>query len=211
LIAAARNNAEWCDLVCRTHDIRTAFTSAVWFADRRTPLFYPDAVTLAPDAQPGDVLSAIDTSPGCSVKDSFATLDLTPYGFHVLFDAQWIERPPTPAPGGPLWSTARTADDLRPWPTTFRPALLDHPDVAILAADGFAAGAIANRSATVVGLSNLVAPTMPVEDAWRGAVATIVALFPGLPVVGYERPADLRPALSAGFVTTGPLRVWIKD
>jgi hypothetical protein len=45
LIAAVRNNAEWCDLVCRTHGIRTAFTPDVWSAGSRTPEFYPDAVT----------------------------------------------------------------------------------------------------------------------------------------------------------------------
>ena len=29
------------------------------------------------------------------------------------------------------------------------------------------------------------------------------------PLVGYETTADLAPALSAGFTTTGPLRVWL--
>jgi hypothetical protein len=30
--------------------------------------------------------------PGCSVKDSFAVLDLEPSGFHVLLEATWIRR-----------------------------------------------------------------------------------------------------------------------
>jgi hypothetical protein len=208
LIAAAGNNAEWCDLVCRAHGVPTRFTPSLWSAARRTPQFYPDAVTLSPGVPAAEVLSRIDTSPGCSVKDSFATLDLTPHRFEILFEAQWIRRPSTP--GHPQWSRARTPGDLRGWAATIRPTLLADTDVAVLTADGFAAGAIANRSATVVGLSNLFATTMPIGEAWRGAVASISALYPGLPLVGYEQAADLPPALSAGFTATGPLRIWIK-
>jgi hypothetical protein len=39
----------------------------------RTPPYYPDAVTLLPDVSIEQVLSGIDTSEGCSVKDSFAS------------------------------------------------------------------------------------------------------------------------------------------
>jgi hypothetical protein len=70
---------------------------------------------------------------------------------------------------------------------------------------------VANRSVTVVGLSNLVAPAMPIGEAWSAAAATVSGVFPGLPVVGYERPADLPPALRAGFTAAGPLRVWIRN
>jgi|GEM_PF-4184054 hypothetical protein len=40
-VAAAFNNAEWCDLVCRTHGAVTAFTTGAWVSEeslrRRTP------------------------------------------------------------------------------------------------------------------------------------------------------------------------------
>src|SRR5579885_718955 len=88
LLAAVRNNAEWCDSVAPG-----IFTESTWYSPRRTPEFYPDAITLRPDATPEDFLPHIDASPGCGVKDSFAALDLTRYGFVELFRAQWIHRP----------------------------------------------------------------------------------------------------------------------
>jgi hypothetical protein len=33
-----------------------------------------------------------DDGPGCSVKDSFGTLDLARWGFDELFEAHWIFR-----------------------------------------------------------------------------------------------------------------------
>lgn len=87
LLAAIRNNAEWCDSV-----MPGVFGESTWHSPRRAPRYYPDAITLRPDATIEDFLPHIDSSPGCSVKDSFAALDLTRYGFVELFRAQWIHR-----------------------------------------------------------------------------------------------------------------------
>jgi hypothetical protein len=65
-------------------------------------------------------------------------------------------------------------------------------------------GVIANRSESVVGLSNLFGD-------WPAAVRSVAARHPGLPLVGYESGDDLAAAHRAGFLSTGPLRVWIKD
>src|SRR5271168_1742973 len=89
--AAARNNAAWCASVCRSHGIAGTFGETAWWSSRRTPPYYPDAITLRHDAAPAHFLSGIDTtSPGCSVKNSFAALDLASSGFAELFTAQWI-------------------------------------------------------------------------------------------------------------------------
>ncbi len=45
---AALNNAEWCDAMCRAHGLPGVFTPRAWTNPVRTPLFYPDAVTLSP-------------------------------------------------------------------------------------------------------------------------------------------------------------------
>jgi hypothetical protein len=117
--AAARNNAGWCATVCRSHGIASTVTDAAWYSLGRTPPYYPDAVTLRPDATPAHFLDRIDaTSPGCSVKDSFATLDLTPDGFAELFTAQWIHRSAhLPAPPTPVLTVRRvsTAAELHDW------------------------------------------------------------------------------------------------
>ena len=112
---AARNNAEWCDLVCRGHGTPTVFDEAMWVTARRSPPMYPDAVTLLPSARAEDVLARIDVSAGCSVKDSFATLDLTGHGFRVLFTAEWIHRPPPPDAPPTTWREVSRPAELAVW------------------------------------------------------------------------------------------------
>ncbi|WP_229758862.1 hypothetical protein [Peterkaempfera bronchialis] len=176
---------------------------------------------------PDDFLPGVDTaSPGCSVKDSFATLDLTSYGFGVLFHAQWIHRPaglPVAAAPGLRTERVATAARLRDWqdawhggagaPDVFRPALLDDPSVLVLAVldgDDLAGGAVLNRGSGPVGVSNLYA-TDPGGTAaiWSSAITAAADHFPGLPLVGYERGDGLTPALAGGFTVLGPLRVWL--
>ncbi len=69
------------------------------------------------------------------------------------------------------------------------------------------AGAIANRSGDVVGVSNVFAHT-DAERSWAGCLTTIIDAFPGLPLVGYERGDELVIAQGLGFEAVGPLRVW---
>ncbi|MET9319804.1 hypothetical protein ABZX75_06340 [Streptomyces sp. NPDC003038] len=228
LLAAARNNAEWCDAVCRGHGPAGAFTRDAWTSSRRTPPLYPDAVTLTGDASAAALLAGIDTGSagGCSVKDSFAVLDLAAAGFEVLFEARWIHRPAGAVGGGGGsrldWSEVATAGELEAWEAAwdgeestglFRPALLGE-DTAFLAgrADGrIVAGAVAHRTGDVVGLSNLFArDDAGIDTAWAGALAGIAARWPELPVVGYESGDDLDAAVRAGFTPIGPLRVWLR-
>lgn len=203
---AVRNNAEWCDTVCRAQGIETRFDDHVWVSLRRSPRFYPDAVTLTRSASAEEILRDIDTSPGCSIKDSFANLDLSPYGFRILFDAEWIYLPAPERTGGPVWPVVFDPADFAAWETgeVFRPVLLDDPNVTFLLSKG--SGVIANRTELVVGLSNLTA-----DADWPTAVQSIAERYPGLPIVGYESGDDLAAAQQVGFTTTGPLRVWVND
>lgn len=224
---AARNNAELCDIVCRTHGVTGVFASDAWTSTRRTPPLYPDAVTLEPGVVATDLLVRVDTGPGCSVKDSFADLDLRADGFEVLFSAEWIHRPAQPTAPDPAatvdwapivddaglgrWSAAG-AQDGDP-PDLFRPALVRHPDIVMLGGyvdDNLVAGALLNRSATVVGLSNVFPDPRTLADAWTGLLATIGEQFPGLPIVGYESEDSIDAARDHGFTSLGPLRIWIK-
>ena len=93
----------------------------------------------------------------------------------------------------------------------FLPSLLDDKDVAMVACyrDGhIVAGAIANRSDGVIGWSNFFAPAAEILDRAIESLATIAAIFPGSPIVGYEHGAELRNAHALGFESLGPLRVW---
>ncbi|WP_137989432.1 hypothetical protein [Streptomyces vilmorinianum] len=225
IMEAVRNNAEWCEAMCRAHGRPGAFGPRAWTNGRRTPLYYPDAVTLTADASVRDVLDTIDRSaPGASVKDSFAGLDLAGEGFELLFGARWIHRTaglPVPSTDA-SWRPVRTPEELAAWATAwsggdadeaalFRAELLADPATAVVAgygADGrIVGGAVLSDSGTVTGVSNLFAAegTDPAE-AWAGCLALV---RDGVPVVGYESGDDLPPALALGFEEIGDLRVWL--
>ncbi len=212
--AAARNNAEWCDMVCRSHGIPTSVERDVWVAHRRSPPLYPDAVTLAPSATVDSILGRMDAADGCSVKDCFVSVDLGGYGFRVLFEAEWIYRSHSSSTvAGLTWSPAQPPELNDIWGETLLPSLLAEPAVAVLVAragDEIVAGVVANRSRDVVGLSNLVIFAADRDEVWAGAVAAISARFPGLALVGYESGDDLAAARRAGFESIGHLRVWLE-
>ncbi|MBO1330660.1 hypothetical protein [Streptomyces sp. VRA16 Mangrove soil] len=224
---AARNNALWCAAMSGTHGVSGEVGDEAWTAPARTPLYYPDAVTLVPGADADALVARIDTAaPGATVKDSFGDLDLTGAGFQILFEATWIHRPAdAPAPAGtPSWTVVEDADSLRAWAEAwddgdgaadlFGPRLLDEKQVFVIAThDGagrITAGAVLNRDAGAVGVSNVFAHDAPADTAWRVALDAAHHLAPGLPVVGYEHGDDLAAALRHGCEPIGELRVWLR-
>ena len=179
--AAARNNAEWCDLVCRSHALPASVERNVWAAHRRSPPLYPDAVTLAPSASVDAILDRVDGGDGCSVKDCFVSVDLDGHGFRVLFGAEWIYRfHPSTTVDGLVWSPAQPLELSEVWNEALVPSLLAEPSVVVLVAragEEIVGGVIANRSHDVVGLSNLVIRAADRDEVWAGAVAAISASF----------------------------------
>ncbi len=232
LRAAVANNAGWCDAVCRSHGFPGEFTPRTWISSRHDLPFYPNAITLSPDATTADTQAARDPDRAYAVKDSFALLDLAPAGLAPLFDADWIAWDPAPDRQPPAagldWEAVDDAAALARWETAwaagadvaglFRPDLLADPGCAILSChrDGaLAAGATAYTTAGVTGISNIFTTELPGEALspgtfWRSAVRAVAAPRPGLPVVGYERGEDLAAAREAGGRVIGPLRVWTR-
>ncbi|HXM88586.1 MAG TPA: hypothetical protein VN916_03980 [Candidatus Acidoferrum sp.] len=234
IIRAARNNAEWCDAVCRSHGNPGEFHEDMWLNRNPVPRFYPNAGTLAEPSQQQldliDELIAARLPRGWAVKDSFSMLDLESRGFRMLFDAEWIYLPVSrvkdivAAEKSTEWEVVRNDLALAEWESAwsrsagdtgedriFLASLLENRDVAVVAGfhDGqIVAGAIANRSDGVVGWSNFFAPAPEIFDHAVASLATIARIFPGSPIVGYEHGDDLRNAHSLGFESIGPLRVW---
>ena len=166
MVEAATANAGWCDAVCRALGLPTRWAVDAWTVAERSPGGYPDAVTLSREAEAAAVLKHVEDGPGCSVKDSFAVLDLVPSGFHVLFEATWIRRPAAARAGSAAtldWRGVQTPTELEQWSEglgldVFVPALLHSDDVRFYgagSADG--AGFALNRSGGVVGVSNVFA------------------------------------------------------
>jgi hypothetical protein len=169
---------------------------------------------------------------GWTLKDSHASLDLSPLGCSLLFAADWIWHDPIlPANSTPqprlAWRRLAAPSSLLAWETAwsgapanaaasphtqqFPPSLLASPDHAFFAGflDGkIVAGGIGSRSPGAVGLSNLFSPPEFLGETWTLLPAAIAAAFPGTPIVGYARGADLDIAHHAGFAPIGQLRIW---
>ena len=220
---AALNNAEWCHAFCRTHGIAGRFDHTAWSSAERTPAFYPDAVSLISGCSAHSLVSRVDASPGCSIKDSFADLELSLSGFEVLFSAEWLCR--DQAHGRRLskgWSAVSGAEELERWETAwgespdprpfFRRELLTDTRIKILArSDGtrLCSGAVANRSRSVIGLTNVFDVEGDFESAWSGGASAAQAVWGPMPVVAYDEGESLDAAHRAGFETIGSLAVWI--
>jgi hypothetical protein len=229
---AARNNAIWCDTVCRAHDRPGEFQETLWFTRLGTPRFYPDAVTIAGAEAAPVQLEAIANLIGATrkrewfVKDSFRSLQLNSLGFEPLFDAEWIalsgarpdvkHDPPeyrssivTDKAGLIAWEQSWAGKEANSEPRVFMPGLLADTNVVFVSfqgESGIAGGGILNRGAEVVGLSNLFGSR--IDLVYRRLTAMAGEIFPGLPLVGYEHGKELAAARLAGFGTVGPLRVW---
>jgi hypothetical protein len=229
---AARNNALWCDAVCRAHGRPGEFHDALWLSRSGTPPFYPDAVTLAgPSAAPEQwrALSSLVELPrdgGWAVKDSFSSLDLGVLGFRPLFDANWLGLNPTSEsaalPGHCRLADMRNERELAVWECAwkgdsehdgrvFKPSLLSEPGivfVGLISDERLIGGGVLNKGAGAVGFSNLFAREIAIETVWQGLIARATEAFPGLPLVGYEQEPDLAAALRCGFTRIGSLRIW---
>ena len=230
---AARNNAEWCDFVCRSHGVPGEFYDSIWINRHITPPFYPNAVTLSSSlaTRPYEIireLIELGISGEWALKDSFDALDLASSGFHELIRGEWIHWPTSEIPEiripGISWQKIKEVADLRTWENAWRsnsqddsrifvPRLLEEERIAFMAAfhgNTIIAGCVANRSEDCVGISNIFLPDEKVSEFRAGAVAEVLRWAAGLPLVGWESGNDLIAMRLLGFESVGPLKVWLK-
>lgn len=210
-VAAALNNARWCDAVCRAHGHAGRFLPHMWVNAASVPRFYPNAVTLAvgdtaieEQRTTVEILQKSNLPGRWSVKDSFNTLDLSRRGFDLLFDAKWI-RSVMPTEGSSsdiVWTREEKGEGLP----------VDDPDFAMFKGRrGFkvVAGFMLYRAEGGVGVSNVVAEAGDAPAVWRSLTLLAAQTFPRLPLVGYESGDELRAAVNAGFEAGDELRVWV--
>jgi hypothetical protein len=235
---AARNNALWCDAVCRAHDRPGEFHDTLWLTRLGAPRFYPDAVTLSGVESAPAQIESIATLVGSTrerewaVKDSFRALELNSLGFEPLFDAEWVAMyPPLPDlrghPAAEYRSASVTSEaGLIAWeqawageevnaaavskPRVFMPRLLTDTGVRFVSiqGDGGIVGGGILNRGSEVVGLSNLFGCIDMEMVWRNLVAMAVEVFPGLPLVGYECGHELAVAHQAGFETVGFLRVW---
>ena len=237
---AARNNAIWCDTVCRAHGVPGELLDTVWINRRPSPPYYPNLVTLRDTRHSWAELNGVRQliegflPESCGVKDSFCTLDLTALGFELLFDASWIWCEALPdqeidQSSRFQWVSVASSAELSAWEAAwslgtgsargpgkqsqFPPSLLGDRTVLVLAGvqgQHLVAGGIANCTEGVVGLSNVFGPPGDEQSVWAGLAATVGAAFPAVPLVGYQQAHSLDGPLACGFEVVGALRVWLR-
>jgi len=207
------NSVAWYEAVLRAHGIRGRVDEHYWSTDESTPPYYSNLITLTDgvEAQHARVEQLAPAHPW-SVKDSFALLDLEPFGLRVLFEARWCELDAVDGSADVRFEAVTTPAQLarweRAWQVTspapgrriFPPALLMDDSVTFLAAlrdDVFVGGAIANLSPGAVGISNVFGCSE------IDAAAELRRRHPDRAVVGYGREVP------SGFRDLGPLRVWV--
>ena len=234
---AARNNALWCDAVCRAHDRPGEFHDTLWLTRFGAPRFYPDVVTLSGvESAPAQVetIAALVGSTRereWAVKDSFQSLELNSLGFEPLFDAEWVARsPPLPEPSDHPAAEYRSASvtsnaGLIAWEQTwagegvnaaavsesgvFMPRLPADTNVVFVSIQG-------DDGTAGGGILNRGAEVVglsnlfgpTIDMVYRRLAAIADEIFPGLALVGYERGHELEAAHQAGFKSVGPLRIW---
>ena len=224
-----RNNAEWCDLVCRSHSVPGTYERSLWIQPGVGPEFYPNVITLARNdrqEQTERISDLLALRSSISVKDSFSALDLSTVGMRRVFDAEWVWMDPANSRHSfnmsERWSRIESVAELAYWQTAWRgaapgspvflPALLENSSIVFLAAwsgAAIVAGCVLNRDANnVVGLSNLFSPVAGRDRYFTAAINHASQFARGAPLVGYQSGEDLIRMKSSGFRSVGVLTVW---
>jgi hypothetical protein len=92
-------------------------------------------------------------------------------------------------------------------------ALLRDQSVRVLQrkrANDVSAGAVLNRTGSVVGLSNVFSLNVALDEVWGDLVVLAAQEFPSCPIVGYARAEALDAAIGTGFNDLAGLMVWLQ-
>ncbi len=232
-IAAALNNAVWCDAVCRAAGGTTQFAEDLWRSSAPSPSYFPNVITLDSRAKLAAVEAALracaSSSAELGVKDSFRTLELLPIGFSKLFDASWIWKDaahPLQTAWRLTWKEIESVEDLRAWESAWWPgpasaeprarvfaaALLREANITFLAGFHGAAlvtGAAITETEGLVGLTCAFFRGTEAAEARPELLEVVAARFPGKAIAGYESGGELRAMRDCGFREVGPLSVWL--
>ncbi len=232
-LLAARNNAAWCDAVCRASGGTTELAHGLWRNASPSPPYFPNVITVDCSVESSAVEKALRSfsagSPQVGVKDSFCKLDLSSIGFTKAFEASWIWRDPVSTDAVPTrlaWSKIDSVANLQAWerewwpedhsaapsPEIFLPTLLDHESIAFFAAyEGsvMVVGAAITETEGAVGLTCTFYRGPHPEQQRRELLSVVASQYPGRAILGYQSGYELTDMRELGFREVGPLCVWL--
>lgn len=147
------------------------------------------------------------------VKDAFAERDELP-GYDCLLSGRWWMHEGTLAVSE-LFVAIQTSGELEMWreqwdgpSDTFPDSLLDEPDVCFVAGVDGGWGGILNHFDGSVGITNVYGD---LNRAYRSLLGAIGARYSVTRVFLWERDDISAPLEEEGFVSLGPLRVWVRQ
>ncbi|HEX7196097.1 MAG TPA: hypothetical protein VF364_04585 [Candidatus Limnocylindria bacterium] len=210
----------WYEDLFALHGVGSRLEDGLWSSLAPPPPLHSDAVVVEPTVTAEQVMARLEGREHTGFKDSFSSIDASELGMELLFAATWIHRDAAPSPHATsgAWTVVRTPEELDGWTSghdtseVLLPGLLERGHFKILAqldGDRIVAGAVARLGSGVVDLSNVHADPGHVVD-WADLADAVAGLFPGRPIVGYERGDDLDAALDGGFIPVGELRIWVR-
>ena len=208
----------WYEDLCALHGVGSTIANGLWSSIEAPPPLHSDAVVVEPSVTLDEVRMRLDGRTHAGLKDSFGTVKADAAGMEILFSATWIHREPRDLPAAGRWAAVRDEEELATWTAThdtanvLLPGLLARGHFRILARrveGSIVAGAVARLGSGGVDVSNVHAVPGTAVD-WNELAADIGDIFPGRPMVGYERGDALRAAIDGGFQAIGDLRVWAR-
>jgi hypothetical protein len=210
----------WYEDLFALHGVGSRLEDGLWSSLAPPPPLHSDAVVVEPAATGEQVMARLSGREHTGFKDSFSMIDASKLGMELLFAATWIhlDAPRGSRATNATWTVVNTPEELARWTSghdtseVLLPGLLARGHFKILAqvaGNRIVAGAVARLGSGVVDLSNVHSDPGHAVD-WADLAHAVDGLFPGRPIVGYERGDDLDAALDGGFVPVGELRVWVR-
>ncbi len=233
--AAVQDNAAWCRFVSfeLNHVPVIDVHGGVLFRGN-VPAFYPNFVSTSAGAAKRsegalvNTLGELHLPPGFGIKDSYANLDLSHFGYHRVIEAQWIALEmrkrvfdSTHQDFTTPWVTSPV--ELEAWLTAARlscfdtnqffSSAVDSSRVSFLSVknDGYViAGAVFTKFSEAIGVSNVFS-TSPDVPIWSLIIQAGQERFGSATLVDWESGDALDEARRAGVICLQPLRVWVNS
>ena len=163
-----------------------------------------------------DLVTQVDThlNSTWSIKDASGTLDLTTFGFEILFKANWFVRPPMAIPSTGTVSRAKSEEAFVQWveswkeaPEVFKTQIWQDPKASFYHDDDWQGGIATNLSSDAIGITN----PWGTKAAINACIQEVAYRHPDLPIVGYDHTPDIEAMAELGFESTAPLAIWLKE
>ncbi len=232
---AIRNNNGLYEAIFSQQNLSFESTANAWYSVDKVPPLYSNIVTRTAEWKPDQIFKMVERAAekgrwdGWSIKDSFAVLNLSDYGFRRLLNAQWtylktelfvLHKRRLPLKYKILANEDELSDWRQAWDDNeqlgkeiFWAGLLRDPNVKFIAGyyeNQLVSGCMLNKTDDVSGISNFFSPGDEIVY-WSDLISFILGSQEQADIAGYERIELVDKLRPLGFKPIGNLTVWIRN